>query len=66
MQTKNPLTMLLWGFCIVVLVTLGFATYFVGLIITMPIVGHATWHVYRDIVEAESPNKQNPKKQSPK
>ncbi|HQN64667.1 MAG TPA: DUF2189 domain-containing protein [Methylophilus sp.] len=52
---KNPLTMLLWGFCIVVLVVLGFATYFVGLIITMPIVGHATWHVYRDIVEAEKP-----------
>jgi uncharacterized membrane protein len=53
--TKNPLTMLLWGACIVMLVALGFATYFVGLIITMPIVGHATWHVYRDIVEAENP-----------
>lgn len=52
---KNPLTMLLWGLCIVVLVVFGFATYFVGLIITMPIVGHATWHVYRDVVEAEKP-----------
>jgi uncharacterized membrane protein len=52
--TKNPLTMLLWGACIVALVAIGFATYFVGLIITMPIVGHATWHVYRDIVAEES------------
>jgi uncharacterized membrane protein len=48
---QNPLTMLLWGFCIVVLVGFGFATSFIGLILTMPIVGHATWHVYRDAVE---------------
>ncbi|MDP3088143.1 MAG: DUF2189 domain-containing protein [Methylotenera sp.] len=55
--TRNPLTMLLWGFCIVVLVSFGFATHFLGLIITMPIVGHATWHVYRDVVEADTYNK---------
>lgn len=55
--TKNPLTMLLWGACIVLLVAIGFATYFVGLVITMPIIGHATWHVYRDIVEIETPPK---------
>lgn len=53
--TKNPLTMLVWGAWIVLLVAIGFATYFVGLIITMPIVGHATWHVYKDLVEAETP-----------
>lgn len=51
---KNPLTMLFWGLSIVVLVGIGLATYFIGLIITMPIVGHATWHVYRDLVEAET------------
>lgn len=51
--TKNPLTMLLWGFCIVVLVGFGFATNFVGFIVTMPIAGHASWHVYRAVVEAE-------------
>jgi len=45
---KNPLSMLLWGFCIVVLVGFGFATSFLGLIVTMPVIGHATWHVYRD------------------
>lgn len=52
--TKNPLTMLFWAAWIVLLVAIGFATYFVGLIITMPIVGHATWHVYKDLVEADS------------
>jgi uncharacterized membrane protein len=55
--TRNPVTMLLWGFCIVVLVGFGFATHFLGLIITMPIVGHATWHVYRDVVEADASQK---------
>lgn len=56
--TRNPLTMLFWGFCIVVLVGFGFATHFVGFIIAMPIVGHATWHVYRDVVEAEMSQKE--------
>ena len=48
---RNPLPMLLWAFCIVVLVGFGFATSFLGLIIAMPIVGHASWHVYRDLIE---------------
>ncbi|HNZ56764.1 MAG TPA: DUF2189 domain-containing protein [Methylophilaceae bacterium] len=48
---RNPIPMLLWAFCIVVLVGFGFATSFLGLIIAMPIVGHASWHVYRDLVE---------------
>ena len=54
--TRNPLTMLIWGFCIVVLVGFGFATYFLGLMITMPIVGHATWHAYRDLIEVDVTN----------
>lgn len=48
---RNPLPMFLWAFCIVVLVGFGFATSFLGLIVAMPIVGHASWHVYRDLVE---------------
>lgn len=50
---RNPAPMLLWALCIVVLVGFGFATSFLGLIITMPIVGHASWHVYRDLVETK-------------
>jgi len=41
-----------------VLVGIGFATSFLGLIITMPIAGHASWHAYRDLVE---PNNQQHK-----
>lgn len=49
---RNPVVMLLWAFCIVVLVGFGFATNFLGLIVTMPVAGHASWHVYRDLIES--------------
>ena len=48
---RNPIPMLLWAFCIVVLVGVGFATSFLGLIVTMPVAGHASWHVYRALVK---------------
>jgi len=47
---KNPIAMAVWAFFIVLLVSVGFVTSFAGLMITMPIVGHATWHVYQDLV----------------
>lgn len=45
----NPLPMLVWAALIVLLVGLGMATAFIGLIVTMPLVGHASWHAYRDL-----------------
>lgn len=48
---RNPLPMSLWALCIVALTFIGFATYFIGLVFTMPIIGHATWHAYRDLIE---------------
>ena len=42
--------MLLWGAIIVVLTALGFATLYLGLIVALPVVGHAAWHAYRDSV----------------
>lgn len=47
---KNPLPMLLWAGLIVTLAGIGFATAFTGLIVTIPILGHATWHAYRALV----------------
>jgi uncharacterized membrane protein len=35
---------------IVGLATLGFLSFHLGLVVLMPIVGHATWHAYRDLV----------------
>jgi uncharacterized membrane protein len=43
--------MLLWAAIIVGLVVLGFATFYLGLIVAVPWIGHATWHAYRDTVK---------------
>ena len=45
----NPIVMLFWAALIVGLITLGMMTAFIGLIIAMPLVGHASWHAYRDL-----------------
>jgi uncharacterized membrane protein len=46
----NPGPLLLWALLIVVLVSVGFATFFVGLIVAVPLIGHATWHAYKELV----------------
>lgn len=50
---RNWQPMALWAALIVMFVGLGIVTYYVGLIVAMPLVGHATWHAYRDLVPAE-------------
>ena len=47
---KNPLPMLLWAIIIVILINLGMLLAFIGLAITLPIIGHASWHAYKDLV----------------
>lgn len=49
---RNPGPMLLWALLIVGFTVIGFLTFHVGLVLTMPLIGHATWHAYRDLVEA--------------
>lgn len=48
---RNLLVMVLWGAIIVTLTAIGFLTFFFGLIFLMPLIGHASWHAYRDLVE---------------
>ncbi|MBK6974442.1 MAG: DUF2189 domain-containing protein [Sterolibacteriaceae bacterium] len=48
---RNFPQLLMWAVLIVALTAVGFATFFLGLIVLMPIIGHATWHAYRDLVE---------------
>lgn len=50
---RNPGPMVLWAWVIAVTVAVGIATAFVGLIVAFPLLGHATWHAYRDLVRAE-------------
>jgi uncharacterized membrane protein len=47
----NLLVMTFWGAIVVTLTALGFLTLFFGLIVLMPLIGHASWHAYRDLVE---------------
>ena len=50
--THNWAPMTLWAALIVFFIGLGLATFYIGLAIAMPLLGHATWHAYRDIVPA--------------
>jgi len=50
----NLPTMLLWAFLIVLLSAVGFVTFLIGMIIIYPLLGHATWHAYRDIVNNQA------------
>jgi len=51
---RNKRAMLVWSTAIVLLTALGFATALVGLAVVIPLLGHATWHAYRDTIEAEA------------
>ncbi|WP_421926215.1 DUF2189 domain-containing protein [Neoaquamicrobium sediminum] len=49
----NPLQMLAWGFIVALLLALGSLPLFAGLIVVIPVLGHATWHLYRKVVVEE-------------
>jgi uncharacterized membrane protein len=48
---KNPKPMALWAVLIAGFIICGVATLLVGLIVAFPLIGHATWHAYRELVE---------------
>lgn len=47
----NPGPLALWAVLIVTLTLTGFATLLFGLVVLMPMLGHASWHAYRELVE---------------
>lgn len=46
----NPLPMALWGLIVAALLVVGSLPAFIGLAVVMPILGHATWHLYRKVI----------------
>jgi uncharacterized membrane protein len=46
----NPVPMAIWGLIVGVLLLLGSIPAFVGLAVVVPVLGHATWHLYRKLV----------------
>ncbi len=47
---QNPGVMLLWGAWITGIMVLAMLPAFLGLLVAGPVIGHATWHAYRQIV----------------
>src|SRR2546429_21865 len=47
---ENPGPMALWGFIVAAGLVLGSIPVLLGLIVVLPVLGHATWHLYRKVV----------------
>jgi uncharacterized membrane protein len=47
----NPVPMAAWGLIVAVLLVIGTLPFFVGLAVVVPVLGHATWHLYRRVIE---------------
>jgi hypothetical protein len=43
--------MALWGLIVAALLVIGSVAFFLGLTVVIPVLGHATWHLYRKAVE---------------
>jgi uncharacterized membrane protein len=48
----NPIPMAVWAALLMVLTLLGFASLMLGLVVIIPLLGHASWHAYRDLVDS--------------
>ncbi len=50
---RNPAPMAAWGLIVALLLVAGSLPAFIGLAIVIPLLGHATWHLYRETIEPE-------------
>ena len=53
--TANPMTAVVWGICIVTITLVAALPGFLGFIVAVPLIGHATWHAYRALVVPADP-----------
>jgi uncharacterized membrane protein len=60
----NLPTMIVWAAILVVLTAAGMAVFYVGLVITLPLAGYATWHAYRAVIAAAEDNAPTSREQS--
>jgi uncharacterized membrane protein len=49
----NPVPMAVWGLIVAVLLAVGSLPFFIGLCVVLPVLGHASWHLYRKVVEPD-------------
>jgi uncharacterized membrane protein len=48
----HPIILAFWAFLIVGFATLGLMSLFLGLVFVVPMLGHASWHAYKDLIDA--------------
>lgn len=51
---QNPAPLAWWAFLIMGFTLLGLCSALLGLIAVVPMLGHASWHAYRDLVDASA------------
>jgi uncharacterized membrane protein len=61
----NPVPMAVWGLIVAAGLVLGSLPFLVGLAVVLPVLGHATWHLYRKVIEPD-PNPPPEPPQPPK
>lgn len=61
----NPVAMILWCIIIGVLTGLSILSVFIGFLVVLPVVGHASWHLYRRAVAPETQSAASPILQEP-
>jgi len=59
----NPIEMGAWGLIVAALLAAGSLPFFVGLAVVLPVLGHATWHLYRKVIE---PDPNPPQEEQPR
>jgi uncharacterized membrane protein len=49
----NPITMAIWGLIVAGALVIGSLPLLLGLVVVLPVLGHATWHLYRKVIEPD-------------
>ncbi len=60
----HPMPMVLWAFLIMGLSLMGILSLFIGLIVIVPLLGHASWHAYRDLVDTRNVPERMPRQEA--
>ena len=47
----NPMILAIWGFFVAAILVVGSLPFFFGLAVVLPVIGHASWHLYRKMVQ---------------
>lgn len=53
---RNRPAMLLWAALIAIFSAAGIATFYLGLVVCLPLIGYASWHAYRDLIAPDAPD----------